>query len=279
MKLVRFGSLGRERPGIIDLNGEIRDLSSVVEDFSAQTLSLELIDRLAELDLTQFPRVTEPTRLGPPVSGARNFVGVGLNYRCHAAGINLPAPDEPILFLKSTNTIQGPNDPVILPVGSEKSDWEVELGVVIAKKISNAPESDALDSIFGYCVVNDLSERAFQLERGGTWMKGKSCDTFGPIGPWLITKDEIKNPQSLRLWLKRNGRLMQDGNTENMIFPIPFLISYISKFMTLYPGDIVATGTPDGVGLSQKPEAIYLQRGDLLELGIDGLGIQKQSIK
>lgn len=174
---------------------------------------------MSELDLTQFSRVAEPTRLGPPVSGTRNFVGVGLNYRCHAAGINLPASDEPILFLKSTNTIQGPNDPVILPVGSEKSDWEVELGVVIAKRISNAPESEALDSIFGYCIVNDLSKRAFQLERGGTRMKGKNCDTFGPIGPWLITKDEIKNPQSLRLWLKRNGKLMQDGNTEKYHFP------------------------------------------------------------
>lgn len=278
MKLVRFGECGQERPGLIDHSGAIRDVSSIVSDFTAETLSIDLIQKLQRLDHRTLPLGRPTCRLGAPVSGTRNFVGVGLNYRDHAQAIGSPIPSEPILFLKSVNTIQGPCDPVRLPRGSKKSDWEVELGIVVGAKADHVSEQDAMKYVIGYCIVNDLSERSFQLERGGTWIKGKSCDTFGPIGPWLVTQDEISDPSSLKLWLTLNGQRMQDSNTREMIFGVSALVSYISEFITLYPGDIITTGTPDGVGMSAKPVPRFLRPGDIICLGIEGLGEQSQQI-
>ena len=279
MKLLRFGPTGAERPGVLWQDGFIRDLTAVVGDFAGPDLSVDQLAQLRGLDCESFPLVPRGQRLGVPVGGTRNFVGVGLNYRDHALAIGSPIPDEPIIFLKSLSSLQGPDDPVMLPPHSLKSDWEVELGVVISEEARCVTVAQAMQYVAGYCVVNDLSERAFQLERGGTWIKGKSCDTFGPVGPWLVTKDEVPDPQSLGVWLSVNGQPMQRGSTGDMIFNVAFLVSYISQFFTLYPGDIIATGTPDGVGMTVKPHPVYLRPGDVMSLGVDGLGEQCQIVK
>ena len=276
---MRFGLPGNELPGIVAEDGLIRDLSGVIDDFSGAMLSTLQLAKLTELDLMGLPLAPIGSRLGVPVTGTRNFVGVGLNYADHANAIGSPIPDEPIIFLKSLNTLQGPNDPVILPLNSLKSDWEVELGIIISEETRCVSETQAMQYVAGYCVVNDLSERAFQLERGGTWIKGKSCDTFGPIGPWLVTKDEVPDPQSLGVWLDVNGKKMQKSSTREMIFNVAFLVSYISQFFTLYPGDIIATGTPDGVGMTIKPAPVYLRPGDVMTLGVEKLGEQRQVVQ
>jgi 2-keto-4-pentenoate hydratase/2-oxohepta-3-ene-1,7-dioic acid hydratase in catechol pathway len=276
---VRFGQPGSERPGILAKDGLIRDLSGVVDDLSGTTLCAKQFAKLSELNLEELPLAPKGARLGVPVAGTRNFVGVGLNYRDHAIAIGSPIPEEPIIFLKSLNALQGPDDPVVLPLHSVKSDWEVELGVVISEHARCVSEAQAMQHVAGYCVVNDLSERAFQLERGGTWIKGKSCDTFGPVGPWLVTKDEVPDPQSLGVWLSVNGQPMQRGSTRDMIFSVAFLVSYISHFFTLFPGDIISTGTPDGVGMTMKPSSVYLKPGDVMTLGVEGLGEQRQVVK
>ncbi len=279
MKLCRHGDEGQERPGIIDDSGQVRDLSSHIADFAPASLAPDKLRDLAAIDLSSLRVVSADTRLGMPFTGTRQFIAVGLNYSDHAAESGMPIPAEPILFTKGVSCIQGPNDPVVIPRGSVKTDWEVELGVVIGTRASYVGEDEALDHVAGYCVVNDLSERAYQLERGGTWDKGKGCPTFGPIGPWLVTADEVGDPQALAMWLDVNGKRVQTGNTATMIFGVATLVSYISQFMTLLPGDIITTGTPPGVGLGQKPEPWYLKPGDVIELGIDRLGTQRQEVR
>ena len=278
MKLVRYGPPGQERPGLIDATGQLRDLSGALPDFTAAYLSDAALARVAALAVNSLPLVEGSPRLGCPVAGVGKFIAIGLNYADHAAESGMPPPKEPILFTKAISSIQGPNDPVMLPKGSTKTDWEVELGLVIGSTARHVTQKDALNHVAGYCVVNDLSERAFQLERGGTWDKGKGCDTFGPIGPWLVTRDEVPNPQRLALWLDVNGQRMQTGNTRTMIFSVAKLVSYVSQFMTLYPGDVLTTGTPPGVGMGCKPTPRFLQAGDVLTLGIDGLGEQRQDV-
>jgi len=278
MKLVRYGPPGQERPGLIDATGQLRDLSGALPDFTAAYLSDAALARVAALAVDSLPLVEGSPRLGCPVAGVGKFIAIGLNYADHAAESGMPPPKEPILFTKAISSIQGPNDPVMLPKGSTKTDWEVELGLVIGSTARHVTQKDALNHVAGYCVVNDLSERAFQLERGGTWDKGKGCDTFGPIGPWLVTRDEVPNPQRLALWLDVNGQRMQTGNTRTMIFSVAKLVSYVSQFMTLYPGDVLTTGTPPGVGMGCKPTPRFLQAGDVLTLGIDGLGEQRQDV-
>ena len=278
MKLVRYGPPGQERPGLIDATGQLRDLSGALPDFTAAYLSDAALARVAALAVNSLPLVEGSPRLGCPVAGVGKFIAIGLNYADHAAESGMPPPKEPILFTKAISSIQGPNDPVMLPKGSTKTDWEVELGVVIGSTARHVTQKDALNHVAGYCVVNDLSERAFQLERGGTWDKGKGCDTFGPIGPWLVTRDEVPNPQRLALWLDVNGQRMQTGNTRTMIFSVAKLVSYVSQFMTLHPGDVLTTGTPPGVGMGCKPTPRFLQAGDVLTLGIDGLGEQRQDV-
>jgi len=278
MKLMRYGPKGHEKPALIDVDNQVRDLSGELSDISAQTLSPANLARLAALDLNTLPIIAQPGRIAPPYSGMGKFICVGLNYADHAAESGLTAPAEPVLFMKPTSAVIGCNDPVVLPQGSLKSDWEVELGVIIGTTARYVSEADALKHVAGYCVVNDISEREFQLERGGQWDKGKGCDTFGPIGPWLVTADEVPYPQNLDLWLEINGHRFQNGSTRNMLFSVAHLVSYISRFMTLYPGDIISTGTPAGVGLSQKPAPIYLKPGDQMRLGIAGLGEQRQSV-
>lgn len=275
MRLLRFGKPGEERPGLLDANGNIRDLSQHIHDLNAQTLSPELLKKIASLDLETLPVVTGNPRLGPCVGGSRKFICVGLNYSDHAAETNAVVPPEPIIFMKSPHAIIGPNDEVEIPRASRKTDWEVELGVVIGKTAKYVSEEDALEHVAGYCVVNDLSEREFQIERQGQWVKGKSCDTFGPIGPWLVTSDEIPDPQQLPMWLEVDGHRYQDGSTNTMIYSVRYLVSYISQFMSLHPGDIISTGTPPGVGMGQKPP-VYLRAGQTMRLGIEGLGIQQQ---
>ena len=277
MKLVRFGPVGKERPGIIDGEGQIRDLSGVVADIGPEALSPAGLARLAALDLAGLPVVTEPVRYGPPVAVVPKFIAIGLNYSDHAAESGMAAPEEPVIFMKATSCIQGPDDDVVLPPGSVKSDWEVELGVVIGSRASHVALVDALAHVAGYCTVNDLSEREYQLERGGTWDKGKGCDTFGPVGPWLVTADEVGDPQSLNMWLDVNGVRRQTGNTRTMIFAVDKIVSYVSRFMTLMPGDIITTGTPPGVGLGMKPP-LYLKPGDTMRLGIEKLGEQQQRV-
>jgi 2,4-diketo-3-deoxy-L-fuconate hydrolase len=277
MKLVRFGPVGKERPGIIDGEGQIRDLSGVVADIGPEALSPAGLARLAALDLAGLPVVTEPVRYGPPVAVVPKFIAIGLNYSDHAAESGMAAPEEPVIFMKATSCIQGPDDDVVLPPGSVKSDWEVELGVVIGSRASHVALVDALAHVAGYCTVNDLSEREYQLERGGTWDKGKGCDTFGPVGPWLVTADEVGDPQSLNMWLDVNGVRRQTGNTRTMIFAVAKIVSYVSRFMTLMPGDIITTGTPPGVGLGMKPP-LYLKPGDTMRLGIEKLGEQQQRV-
>lgn len=282
MKLVRYGQPGKEKPGIIDAEGKLRDLSKVVPDIGPDQLSDKALAKLAKLNLAKLPLVKGKPRMGSPVSGVSKFIAIGLNYADHAAESGMSIPKEPIVFMKSTTCIQGPNDEVMLPKGSVKTDWEVELGVVIGTKASYVSQKDALSYVAGYCTINDVSEREYQLERGGTWDKGKGCDTFGPIGPWLVTRDEVPNPQNLKMWLDLNGQRMQNGSTKTMIFGVAKIVSYVSQFMTLMPGDVITTGTPPGVGMGFKKNGqsapIYLKRGDVIELGIEGLGEQTQKV-
>lgn len=277
MKLVRYGPAGHEKPGVIDGEGRVRDLSAHVADLDAAALAPAALARLAALDPSALPLVDGNPRLGVPVAGIGNLVCVGLNYRDHAIEAGMEIPDEPVLFMKSTNSLNGPHDPVVLPRGGEKGDWEIELAMVIGTTARYVSEEEALGHVAGYCICNDVSERSFQLERGGQWVKGKSCDTFAPLGPWLVTADEVPDPQSLGLWLDVSGERMQHGTTANMIFGGAYLVSYISRFMTLAPGDVISTGTPAGVGLGRKPPR-YLRPGDVMALGIDGLGVQRQEV-
>ncbi|HTU09943.1 MAG TPA: fumarylacetoacetate hydrolase family protein [Allosphingosinicella sp.] len=278
MKLLRYGPRGAEKPGLLDADGHIRDLSDVIPDLGPVALSPGGLERLRRIDPASLPRVEGTPRLGPPVAGSRKFIAIGLNYADHAAESGLPVPDEPVIFTKAVSCIQGPDDPVVIPRGSVKTDWEVELGVVIGSRASYVAEADALACVAGYCLVNDISERDFQLNRGGTWDKGKGCDTFGPVGPWLVTADAVADVHALPMWLEVNGRRVQDGNTATMVFGVAKLVSYVSEFMTLEPGDIITTGTPPGVGMGQKPEPWYLKPGDVMTLGIDGLGTQRQAV-
>jgi len=278
MKLLRFGPSGSEKPGLLDAEGQIRDLSGVVDDIAGDVLSAEGLAKIAAIDPSTLPLAPAGSRYGPCVGRVGKFICIGLNYADHAAESNLPVPDEPVLFMKATSAIVGPNDEVLKPRGSTKLDWEVELGLVIGKKASYVSEAEALDYVAGYCTINDVSERNFQIERGGTWDKGKGCDTFGPIGPWLVTKDEAGDVNNLKMWLDVNGKRFQNGTTSTMVFKPAFLVHYVSQFMSLHPGDVISTGTPPGVGLGQKPDPIYLNVGDVMELGIEGLGSQKQTV-
>ncbi|MBC7954411.1 MAG: fumarylacetoacetate hydrolase family protein [Cytophagales bacterium] len=278
MKWIRFGPEGRERVGAVDAQGVLRDLSSAVPDLHLPALGRAGLKRMSQLKPAEFPRVKGQPRLGVPFTGISKFVAIGLNYADHAAESGLPIPKEPIVFLKATSCISGPYDPVRLPPGSLKSDWEVELGVVISHTARQVSEENALQHVGGYCVVNDVSEREYQIERGGTWDKGKGCDTFGPIGPWLVTPDEVPDPQSLAMWLNVNGEPRQRGNTATMVFGVAHIVSYVSRFMTLLPGDVICTGTPPGVGMGMKPPQ-FLKAGDVMTLGIAGLGEQRQLVK
>ena len=278
MKLLRHGPKGHEKPGMLDANGQVRDLSGVIADLRADMLTPEGLAPLRAIDPATLPLVAQPGRMAPPWRGMGKFICVGLNYADHAAESGLAVPAEPVLFTKHTSTVVGCNDPVVLPQGSVKTDWEVELGVVIGRMARYVTEADALAHVAGYCVVNDVSEREYQIERGGTWDKGKGCDTFGPIGPWLVTADEVPDPQQLSMWLEVNGHRHQNGSTRTMVFGVAQLVSYISRFMTLYPGDLITTGTPPGVGMGHKPQPIYLRAGDKMRLGIEGLGEQNQTV-
>ncbi len=277
MKLLRFGPAGQEKPGLMADDGTIRDLSGVISDITGAVLAPESLAKLAALDVASLPVADGTPRYGAPVAGVPKFIAIGLNFSDHAAESNLPIPAEPVVFMKATSCIQGPNDDVVIPAGSTKTDWEVELGIVIGSRASYVEEADALDHVAGYVCINDVSEREYQIERGGTWDKGKGCDTFGPIGPWLVTKDEVGDVQQLGMWLDVNGKRMQTGSTATMIFDVKVIVSYLSRFMTLMPGDIITTGTPPGVGLGMKPVPVYLKAGDVMTLGIDKLGQQKQT--
>lgn len=278
MKLMRYGAKGAEKPALIDAQGQVRDLSSVIADITAQTLVPAKLAELRALDPASLPLVAQPGRVAPPWSGMGKFICIGLNYADHAAESGLPVPAEPVVFMKTTSAVVGCNDAVVLPQDSVKTDWEVELGVVIGEKARYVSDADAMKHVAGYCVVNDVSEREYQIERGGTWDKGKGCDTFGPIGPWLATADEVPNPQDLEMWLEVNGKRYQNGSTRTMVFGVAQLVSYVSRFMTLYPGDLISTGTPPGVGMGQKPAPVYLKAGDEMKLGIAGLGEQRQRV-
>src|SRR5579872_3884931 len=278
MKLLRYGPAGREQPGILDSQGQIRALSGRHADFGSEHLSPASLKALAAIDPTSLPVVSGNPRLGLPFTGTRKFIAIGLNYADHAAESNLPIPAEPVVFTKAVSCLQGPNDDVMIPKGSKKTDWEVELGVVIGTTARYVEERDALEYVAGYCVVNDVSEREYQTERGGTWDKGKGCDTFGPVGPWLVTRDEVGDVQKLDMWLDVNGQRMQTGNTRTMIFGVAKLVSYTSQFITLEPGDIITTGTPPGVGAGKKPSPVFLEPGDTVRLGIAKLGEQRQSV-
>jgi 2-keto-4-pentenoate hydratase/2-oxohepta-3-ene-1,7-dioic acid hydratase in catechol pathway len=277
LKLLRIGEPGKERPAILHSDGSIRDLTGVVADIGGSTLLPESLAKLSNIDPGTLPQVAGSPRIGPCVAHVGKFICVGLNYSDHAAESNMPVPAEPIIFMKATSSICGPDDDVVLPRGSQKSDWEVELGVVIGKPAKYVSESDALSHVAGFCVVNDLSERAYQLEGTGQWVKGKSADTFGPIGPWLVTTDEVKDCQALPLWLEVDGHRYQNGSTSTMVFGVAFLVSYLSRFMSLQPGDIISTGTPPGVGLGQKPP-VFLREGNVMRLGVEGLGEQRQRV-
>jgi 2-keto-4-pentenoate hydratase/2-oxohepta-3-ene-1,7-dioic acid hydratase in catechol pathway len=278
MKLLRYGAPGAEKPALLDADGQIRDLSGHVADIGGKDIDPAALSALAKLDPASLPLVSGTPRIGPCVAGTGKFICIGLNYADHAAESGMAVPPEPVVFMKATSAIVGPNDDLLIPRGSEKTDWEVELGVVIGKTAKYVSEADALDYVAGYCTVHDVSERAFQIERSGQWTKGKSCDTFGPIGPWLVTKDEVADPQNLNLWLKVNGETVQNGTTKTMVYGAAFLVSYLSQFMSLHPGDIISTGTPPGVGMGMKPPR-YLKAGDTVELGIEGLGSQKQTTR
>jgi 2,4-didehydro-3-deoxy-L-rhamnonate hydrolase len=277
MKLLRFGPKGQERPGVLDAAGVIRDISTITRDIDGQALAGGLVERLSGADLSRLPAIDPGVRLAEPVASMGKFMCVGLNYSDHARESGMPLPDEPVLFMKATSAVCGPSDDTVMPRGASKVDWEVELGVVIGKRASYVDRPRAMEHIAGFCVVNDLSERVFQLERGGQWVKGKSCDTFGPIGPWLVTPDEVTDSGDLRLWLDINGRRMQEGSTRYMVFDVAYLVHYISQFMTLEPGDLISTGTPPGVGLGMNPQQ-WLAAGDIVELGIDGLGTQRHQV-
>ena len=277
MKLLRYGPVGQEKPGLMDEDDNIRDLSAHVDDISGDVLLPEGLEKIAALNVSDLPVIEGSPRLGACVGNIGKFMCIGLNYTDHAAESGMPVPEEPILFAKFNSAISGPNDDVIMPRGSTKLDWEVEFGIVIGSKTKYISESQALEHIAGYCVINDVSERAYQLDGTGQWVKGKACDSFGPIGPWLVTKDEISDPQNLRLWLEVNGTRYQDGNTSTMIFSAAHIVSYLSNLFTLYPGDVIATGTPPGVGSGMKPP-VFLQIGDKMRLGIDGLGEQNQVV-
>jgi ureidoglycolate lyase len=279
VKLLRYGPKGREKPGLLDRDGKIRDLSGLIADIAGEVLLADSLKKLVALDVAKLPLASGDLRIGPCVGKIGKFICIGLNYADHAAESNAPIPKEPIVFMNTTSAVCGPNDDVEIPKGSEKTDWEVELGVVIGKPAKYVPENHAMDYVAGYCVVNDVSEREFQLERGGgQWDKGKGCDTFGPTGPWLVTKDEVPDPHNLAMWLEVDGHRYQNGSTKTMIFNVPKLVSYLSHFMSLQPGDVISTGTPPGVGLGQKPKPIYLKAGQTMRLGIAGLGEQKQRL-
>ncbi|HEX2256995.1 MAG TPA: fumarylacetoacetate hydrolase family protein [Afifellaceae bacterium] len=277
MKLVRFGDKGSEKPGILDDDGAIRDASGEVDDYRPETIGPELLDRLRRLDPAALPRVDAGVRLGAPIARTGHFIAIGLNYEDHAREAGMAIPNEPIIFSKAPSSLNGPNDDVILPPNSEKGDWELELGIVIGRRASYVDKGESLDHVFGYCIANDVSERALQLEGTGQWIKGKSCETFGPLGPWLVTPDEIPDPQNLDMWLDVDGERMQTGNTRTMIFPCAELVAFCSKVMVLEPGDVIITGTPPGVGLGRKPPR-FLKPGETMHLWIDGLGEQRQKV-
>jgi 2-keto-4-pentenoate hydratase/2-oxohepta-3-ene-1,7-dioic acid hydratase in catechol pathway len=279
MKLVRYGPAGREKPGLIDADGKLRDLSRKVRDIDGAAISPSSLALLRKVDTKRLPLVKGRPRLGACVTGVGKFLAIGLNYVDHAKETGSPIPEHPIVFFKTQTCIQGPNDPIMLPKDSTHTDWEVELGVVIGRRARYVEEKDALRYVAGYCLINDVSERDFQIKKGGgQWGKGKGCDTFGPIGPWLLTADEVKDPQSLKMWLKVNGQTKQNGSTSTMIFGVARLVADLSRYMTLEPGDVITTGTPPGVGMGHKPEPVYLRAGDTIELGIDGLGTQTQKV-
>jgi 2-keto-4-pentenoate hydratase/2-oxohepta-3-ene-1,7-dioic acid hydratase in catechol pathway len=278
MKLMRYGPKGNEKPALVDSQGRVRDLSRLTPDIHASMLTPDGLRKLADVDVESLPLVANPGRIAPPYSGMGKFICVGLNYADHAAESGMPVPAEPVLFTKAISALVGCNDAVVLPQGSVKGDWEVELGVVIGAPARYVSEADAMKHVAGYCVVNDISEREYQLERGGTWDKGKGCDTFGPVGPWLVTADEISDPQDLDMWLEVNGKRFQNGSTRTMVFGVAQLVSYVSRFMTLYPGDLISTGTPPGVGMGCKPSPVYLKPGDVMRLSIAGLGEQTQTV-
>ncbi|MBP7340558.1 fumarylacetoacetate hydrolase family protein [Niveispirillum sp.] len=278
MKLLRYGPKGQEKPGLLDATGTIRDLSGIVSDITPDVLSPAGLARIAAIDPASLPAVEGSPRYGVPVNGVRKFIAVGLNFADHAAESNLPIPAEPVLFTKAISCLTGPNDPVMIPKDSVKTDWEVELGIVIGSRARYVSEEKALDHVAGYVLINDVSERAFQIERSGTWDKGKGCDTFGPVGPWVVTSDEVGDPQNLDMWLEVNGHRYQNGNSRTMIFTCRQLVAYISQFITLEPGDLITTGTPPGVGMGQKPEPTYLKAGDTMRLGIEKLGEQRQNV-
>jgi 2,4-didehydro-3-deoxy-L-rhamnonate hydrolase len=277
MKLLRYGKLGKEKPGILDSEGRIRDLSAHVSDITGETISPKSLAKLRKIKIESLPLVRGNPRIGACVNGSQKFVAIGLNYSDHAAESGMTVPPEPIIFTKHMNCISGPNDDVTLPPKSKKGDWEVELGVIIGTKAKNIKRADAMKHVAGYCTINDLSEREFQIERSGQWTKGKSYDTFGPIGPWLVTADEVKDPQKLHLWLELNGKRVQDGNTATMVYGVEYLVAYLSEFFTLMPGDIITTGTPPGVGMGMKPQR-FLKPGDKMRVGIEGLGEQNQVV-
>ncbi|WP_308366316.1 MULTISPECIES: fumarylacetoacetate hydrolase family protein [unclassified Microbulbifer] len=277
MKLLRFGDVGQEKPGMLDAQGNVRDLSGHIKDINAEFLSSEMFARVQDLDPSSLPPVEGDPRIAEPVSGVGKFICVGLNYADHARESGMEVPPEPVLFMKATSAITGPFDQVQLPPGSQKSDWEVELGVVIGREAKYVSEADAMDYVAGFCVVNDLSEREYQLERQGQWVKGKGCDTFAPIGPYLVTPEDAGDVENAGIWLELNGERVQDGTTATMVYKVPFLVHYISQFMSLQPGDIISTGTPPGVGLGMNPPQ-FLKEGDVMRLGIDNLGVQQQSV-
>ena len=278
MKLMRYGRKGQEKPALVDKDGRVRDLSGLIGDIAPKHLTPAGLAALKAIDPARLPLVEQPGRIGVPYTGVGKFIAIGLNYSDHAAESNMPVPKEPVVFTKTTSCIVGCNDAVVLPQGSVKSDWEVELGVVIGSRARYVGEAEALEYVAGYCVVNDVSEREYQLERGTQWDKGKGCDTFGPVGPWLVTADEVGDPQNLGMWLDVNGKRFQTGNTRTMVFGVAQLVSYLSRFMTLEPGDLITTGTPPGVGMGVKPGPVYLKPGDVMTLGIDRLGAQRQSV-
>lgn len=277
MKLLRYGPLGQEKPGLLDADGTIRDLSAVIDDLDPGTISDATFACIAAIDPASLPAVSGNPRIGSCVGQPGKYICIGLNYSDHAAEAGMDLPPEPIVFFKATSAVCGPNDDIEIPRGSTKTDWEVELGVVIGKQAKYVDEADALDYVAGYCLTNDVSERAFQLEHSGQWVKGKSADTFGPTGPWLVTRDEVADPQNLSMWLDVNGKRYQDGSTKTMVYGVAFVVSYLSRFMSLQPGDIISTGTPPGVGMGQKPQ-VFLKPGDVMELGIEGLGTQHQKL-
>ena len=277
MKLVRYGKPGKEKPGMIDAEGRLRDLSTVIPDLGPDQLSDAALARLRRLKPQSLALVPGKPRLGAPVANIGKFIAIGLNYADHAAEAGMPIPKEPVMFTKAISCIQGPNDPVMLPKGSVKTDWEAELGVVIGQRARYVSQKEALNFVAGYCAVNDISEREFQIERGGTWDKGKGCDSFGPLGPWLVTRDEVPNPQKLALWLEVNGQRMQSGSSRTMIFGVAKIVSYVSQFITLMPGDVITTGTPPGVGMGRKPQQ-FLKAGDTITMGVEGLGEQRQTV-